>query len=762
MAINIVLEKYAKMTYRYPYIIAFIFIVISIAFFMKAKTMTIESDITKFINQEIDVIKAQKIMENRFGNPDMVILLIERDITADTKNAIKDMREIDVLRFEERLEDQLSDMKEFVSFDYAAKNIRRKIRRLPESYEESIYLHDRLSGLRRYYNRDFSSTAFYGFGRINLDSKKLEKFEEEINKRIKYAVPPAGIKVRITGRPSMLKAMVYVLVGSMKETTSYSFILVLILLYLYFRGFIIALLPLIPILFAVIWSSGSMRILDIPLSTITAGVSAMLIGIGIDYGIHVVHRYLEERESGKDIRNSLGATYGKLGFAILVTALTTVSGFTGLLTASMPGIQQLGEVMALGVFYCMIGSLFFLPVLLVIGEKKGYLKNLGSLRTTYFDKYFEKIGYFVEGNIYTVLISLAILTIFFGYGIRYVDIETDMSKDMPEHLDVVSVMNRYHREFGASDYIFVLFEKNDESPAPKSLLNNHDIKEIHRFAELIKTEKYVDHVLEPIDILPNRKFPADEKEYKKYLRKGLDKYVSGDQELILIKIGTGVSDDTEKIAELMETIKEDISYLRLPSYITVKYAGAPVIRYELRGIIKKEMKSTTLYGFIFVLTIVFITYRSIALTLTALMPLILSIIWTYGIMGYLGMSISTNTSSIFSMILGLGIDFAIHLNHRFKELVPHMTMADAMAETYKSVGAAITLTTATTIAGFFAMTIGDNPFMDRLGIMLSIGVFSCLIVSLMIIPPAIIIENRIIKYIKRKSRFTTYLHYIII
>ncbi len=71
-----------------------------------------------------------------------------------------------------------------------------------------------------------------------------------------------------------------------------------------------------------------------------------------------------------------------------------------------------------------------------------------------------------------------------------------------------------------------------------------------------------------------------------------------------------------------------------------------------------------------------------------------------------------------------------------------------MAQTYRSVGSAITVTTITTIMGFMAMTIGDNPGMDRMGLTLSIGVTSALIGALMIVPPITVLEERFAAWLK--------------
>lgn len=746
MPVTKLLGGYAWLVNKRPLLLAIFFTIMSLFFYYHIQDLSIETDMATFIDQEMPVIKSIRAVGNRFGSQDMLIIFIERDSDVDASGNIMDMRDPQVLAFQKRVEERLRDMKEFTGFDYAAVNFERRIGSIPGTYENSLFWHGQFDDLNRYYNKDYSKTAVYCFGSINMDPKFLEGFEADVYERLGFASPPVGLKLTITGQPTMMKAMVEILLGGLAESTAYSFTFVYILLYLYFRSFILALLPLIPIFFAVIWTGGTMVLTGVPLSTITAGISAMLIGIGIDYGIHVVHRYIEEREEGKPIVEALDETYEKLGFAVLVTALTTVVGFWGLLFASMPAIQQLGLVMGMGVAFCMVASLFFLPVLLVLAEKMKKLDLGQQVRLTFLDEPFKKIGLFVESYPVYVLVVLMIITGFFAMQAKNVRMEE--GNQMPEEIEVVKVMERFNKEFGGSNSFFVLIEKNSEDGAPKNLLNHDIITKAHQLAEMTKSEKYVEGVTDPFDELPGNELPADEGEYQDLLNTRFASFFSRDQDLMLIKVSTSLDNDQPREKELVDTVARNADLVNFPSYVDVKFTGGPVIGIEIGKIIGREMAITTLYGLIGVMVIVSLTYGSLALAFTCLLPLIISLIWTYGSLAILDIELSTNTSSVFSMILGLGIDFAIHLNHRFKELLPEMPSAEAMAETYRSVGAAITVTTATTIAGFFAMTIGDNPFMDQLGAMLSIGVLSCLIASLMLVPPVIIIEEKIIAYVK--------------
>ena len=112
-----------------------------------------------------------------------------------------------------------------------------------------------------------------------------------------------------------------------------------------------------------------MGLLDIPLDMATAGIGSLILGLGIDYGIHLMHRYDEERRKGMSIDKAIETAVVETGTAVMATTATTVAGFLALVLAPLPMMANLGKVCALGIFFCMIVVLTLLPALIVIEER---------------------------------------------------------------------------------------------------------------------------------------------------------------------------------------------------------------------------------------------------------------------------------------------------------------------------------------------------------------------------------------------------------
>jgi len=129
------------------------------------------------------------------------------------------------------------------------------------------------------------------------------------------------------------------------------------------RSFVDTFLVLTPLLAALAWVTGFMYVFDIKLNLYNMVAFPTIIGMGIDNGVHIFHRY---RETGK---GSLRLVLRTTGMALLATSLTTMVGFSGLVPAIHPALTSIGVLSLIGLGSCFIASVTLLPALLQIRER---------------------------------------------------------------------------------------------------------------------------------------------------------------------------------------------------------------------------------------------------------------------------------------------------------------------------------------------------------------------------------------------------------
>lgn len=166
--------------------------------------------------------------------------------------------------------------------------------------------------------------------------------------------------VSITGAERVESEILRIVKEDLYLLTPIAFLIVLLFVFIHFRNWRITFLTMIPIVMGLLMMMGSMSLLGIRLHFVNAVVLPMIIGMGIDNGVHFMHRFLED--GGTDESSTLQ----KIGRAMILCSLTTMLGFGSLVTAQYPALSTMGWITILGMGFCLLTSLCFLPVLLIL------------------------------------------------------------------------------------------------------------------------------------------------------------------------------------------------------------------------------------------------------------------------------------------------------------------------------------------------------------------------------------------------------------
>ena len=184
-----------------------------------------------------------------------------------------------------------------------------------------------------------------------------------------------------TGELVVNEEVIDLLLDSAVQSLIVAFILTAVFLTLSYRYLegkaVYGLINLIPVLTTVGLLVGSMRLLDIPLTPINAPILSVSFGLGDDYTVHFVHRFVDEYKAGRPVEEALEVTMGGTAGALTGSMLTTVTGLGVLWLAVIPLIQDFGALLALGVFYAYLCSIVLVPSLVVVWDRFGSVIGLG-------------------------------------------------------------------------------------------------------------------------------------------------------------------------------------------------------------------------------------------------------------------------------------------------------------------------------------------------------------------------------------------------
>jgi hydrophobe/amphiphile efflux-3 (HAE3) family protein len=329
--------------------------------------LRIETDFQKELPQDNPAILLNNRVSDTFSGQDTMFVVVSLDPASKSKNAVRDIRDPRVISMLTALESEFAD-KSGVDKSQSVASVFRK-GQMPSTLDQVKLRLEKVPGSSGFFNRDYSSTIVSVFANVGSSPGKVAALNQDIRDSINEVPKPPGLKLSITGMPPVRVRIGQILVSDANYTTLLSSVLILALLLVMTKPFTRGFLIFAPLVMALIWTIGTMGWLGIPLSMVTVGVGAMIMGLGVEYGAFYVSVYEDAREKGQSQNHALFIAQKEVGSAIFGSASTTVAGFLALLFASMPLMHHLGFALALGITYCFITALYFNPALIVTEEK---------------------------------------------------------------------------------------------------------------------------------------------------------------------------------------------------------------------------------------------------------------------------------------------------------------------------------------------------------------------------------------------------------
>ena len=198
-----------------------------------------------------------------------------------------------------------------------------------------------------------------------LDPPRIKRLIGLVEDDIRWMSPPPGVTVTITGQSVVMTTVIAALTTGRRLMTVVGLVLILGGLFLLYRDWLKAIVPVLTMTLVIGWSGGVMYLLGMDYTPMTATLGALILGIGSEYAVMMMERYFEERENGLVPIDAIRVSTGKIGVAILASGCTTLAGFSALIASPFSINRNFGIVTVIDVLLALIASFFVFPVLIV-------------------------------------------------------------------------------------------------------------------------------------------------------------------------------------------------------------------------------------------------------------------------------------------------------------------------------------------------------------------------------------------------------------
>ncbi|AIY88785.1 MULTISPECIES: efflux RND transporter permease subunit [unclassified Thermotoga] len=406
-----------------------------------------------------------------------------------------------------------------------------------------------------------------------------------------------------------------------------------------------AILSLIPAGFAALWTLGYvMGWMGQNLSIITVLVPIFTIVMGSADGLHFVSHFLERKKDGESTFNAIKDTLESVGRAMILTTLTTMAGFLSFLTLNSQSMKQMGVLASIGIGLAGVSTWIVLPVILSRVEKvEPKNKESGVFRV------FQKLSK-------RALVVTTVSVLIFLPGLFFLKADLNILKLYKSYTRVRKNVKKIEEVFGRALPVYVLFESEnlfDPSFAQKVLSMEEDLK---------KEGFDAFSMYDIISKLNERLFK--EKGYPKILARALilkrllpDEYTEN-----LVSGNTGrafifLNDLDREILVKVENVVEKHGF---------QVTGIPYIIKEMNdSIVPQQLLSVFLaISMVFLLLVLF--QRSFLYPAKAIVPVGISLVSLFGFMGLSGIPLNLITANMAGIVIGVGIDYAIHVTELFR------------------------------------------------------------------------------------------------
>jgi hypothetical protein len=357
------LKDLSDFQFRYSKAILIFAIVMTLFLGAGLTKISMQSDLDKMMPQDLEIYQISNSIEDNFGGQDASIILLR--IEGTEKSGVYDIRDPRVIKFLVELGDALEDEDLIESVQSVGMGFSEET--IPPTLEVSKQIFRSIPAFSNFFNKDYSATIAVIGADLGGGEEKIKEMESLIDKKLSEISHPENVEVYITGTPQIRSMMIDILASDAIFTLSIAAVIIFLLLIVMERSFTKATLVFIPLLLGIVWTLGIMGWLGIQLSIATVGIGAMILGLGVEYGVFIVSRYSEERENNSS-KIALQTAVAEVGSSILGSGTTTIAGFLALTFSIMPMLRDLGLSLAIGIGFSLLAAVFVNPSLIILEE----------------------------------------------------------------------------------------------------------------------------------------------------------------------------------------------------------------------------------------------------------------------------------------------------------------------------------------------------------------------------------------------------------
>ncbi|MDC1261372.1 efflux RND transporter permease subunit [Polaribacter sp.] len=582
---------------------------------------------------------------------------------------------------------------------------------------------------------------------FNYLKPTIEQFEKE-----------TGLNVRVSGMPYIRTLNAKNIKDEMQLFVGGALAITALIFFFFFRSFRATFITLFVVIIGVVWAFGFIGWFGYEITVLSALIPPLIIVIGVPNAVFLINKYQQEIKKHGQQAKALQRVITKIGNATLMTNITTASGFATFVFVDSKLLREFGILASVNIISIFILALLIVPILysfMPLPKKK----HLSHLETKWIENVVNWMEKMVKHRRITVYFTTVIIIIVSIIGVYKIRVSGSLIEDMPKSMEFYKDIKFFEKEFGGIMPLEILIDtKKDKGVMKLSVL------------------KKIDKINETIESFPELSKPISVVNLVKYSKqayyKGNPKYYqlpTGQEQSYIFAYTKNSNSDASMLKTFVDSTGR---YARITTFMKdIGTDKMDVIQKRLKAVIDKEFPSEKysvsitgkalvfIKGTKFLITNLVISlslaillialfmawmFRSPQMILISLIPNILPLLITAGLMGYFNIPIKPSTILVFSIAFGISVDDTIHFLAKYRQelLASKWKVKPSVYAALRETGVSMFYTSIVLFFGFLVFTLSSFGGTIALGGLVSVTLLLAMVSNLILLPSLLLTFER--------------------
>jgi len=594
-----------------------------------------------------------------------------------------------------------------------------------------------------------------------INSARRSQLVDEIMNELNAFEKQTSLSTYTSGLPYIRTVMGDRIKHEMYWFMTGSFLLSAITLLLFFRSFSAMIMSLAVVAMGVIWSFGTLKLCGYEITLLTALIPPLVVVIGIPNCIYFFNKYHTSYKEINDKEKALINMVGKMGIVTLFCNIAAAVGFAVFAFTQSQLLKEFGVVAGINIMALFVISLLFIPsVLSYLPAPKS--KHVKYLENPFLERILLGIEHWALNHTKTIYVVTIIAVITSVVGITRLKSEGFIVDDMPKSDKIYTDLKWFETNFGGVMPLEIVVDTKRKNGLTRSTKAMQKIDDLSAYIAADSNTSRPLSFVEGLKFAKQAYYDGDTASYSvpyegdmAFLGTYLKSKKENTHKTSLNKMMNSFMDSTKRYARISINMK-DIGSKKLPVLLKnfedksheifdtaqyhITFTGSSVTFVEGSAFIINGLKDSIMWAFVLIAICMLFLFRSFKILICSLIPNVVPLIITAGIMGWAGISIKPSTVLVFSVALGIVIDVTIRFLVNYKQELPHYNydVKLTLVQTIRHTGISIIYTSVVLIAGFFIFCFSRFGGTNSLGWLTSLTLVVGTFTNLLLLPVLII------------------------